>query len=97
MRIATTYNRQFHPFTFDFDSLYDSIDPQLALTALRDAMSCCRDTWTTDFKTWLVELIQLSIESSVVEYKGQFYKALRGLPTGGSLIVQIANISVFMS
>ena len=51
---ATTYNSQFHPFTFDFDSLYDSIDPQLALTALQDAMSCCRDTWTTDFKTWLV-------------------------------------------
>ena len=92
---ASTSRKSFNPFTFDFDSLYDSIDTQLALTALRDAMSTCRDSWSSDFKQWLVNLIQLSIESSVIEHKGKFFKALHGLPTGGSLIVQVANISVF--
>ena len=92
---ASSSNKTFYPFTFDFDSLYDRIDSQLALTALQDAMSSCRNSWSPDFKQWLVDLIRLSIESSVIEHLGKFYRALCGLPTGGSLIVQLANMSVF--
>ena len=93
--VASESNKSYSPFTFDFDSLYDSIDPQLAFTALQDAMSTCRELWSDEFKSWLLGLIQLSIDSSTVEYLGRFFRALSGLPTGGSLIVQLANITVF--
>ena len=87
--------KYFYPFTFDFDSLYDRISPDLAFKALQDAMATCRPSWSSDFKSWLLELVDLSLESSIGEYAGNLFKARKGLPTGGSLIVQLANISVF--
>ena len=75
--------------------LYDSINPTLAITALKDAMSSCRPDWSPVFISWLLDLINLSLESSFGEYLGKFFKLLFGLPTGGSLIVQIANVTVF--
>ena len=39
--------------------------------------------------------MRLSINASIGEYIGKFYKQKKGLPTGGSLIVEIANITVY--
>ena len=89
--------RKFCPFTFDFASLYDSLSPKLVLKAVRVAMDTCRTDWTTQFKDWIIDLIQLSIDASIAEFDGKLYKQLDGLPTGGSLIVQIANITVFFA
>ena len=87
--------RKFSPFTFDFKSLYDSLEPPLVLKALRAAMDTCRSNWSRDFKDWIIDLVQLSIDASIEEFDGKFYKQKNGLPTGGSLIVPIANITVF--
>ena len=87
--------RHFQPFTFDFDSLYDSLSKDLLLEALQYAMDTCRPDWSSDFKTWLRKLVELSVDSAIGEYHGKFYKPRRGCPTGGSLSVQIANIAVF--
>ena len=89
--------RRFSPFTFDFESLYDSLDPHLVLKALRTAMDACRPNWSRKFKDWIVDLVQLSIDGAVGEFDEKFYKQLHGLATGGSLIVQIANITVFFA
>ena len=89
--------RKFCPFTFDFESLYDSLDPCLVLKALCAAMDTCRHDWSRGFKDWIIDLVQLSIDASIAEFNGKFYKQLKGLPTGGSLIVQIANITVFFA
>ena len=83
------------PFTFDFESLYDSLDPELVKTALRAAMNSCRSHWPAELKDWILQLVQLSISASIGEFHGKFYKQRSGLPTGGSLIVEIANITVY--
>ena len=87
--------RRISPFTFDFESLYDSLDPNLVFKALQEAMDVCRPEWQKKFKTWILDLVKLSVEASIGEFDGKFFKQLGGLPTGGSLIVEIANITVF--
>ena len=44
---------------------------------------------------WLIDLANLSIEASVAEYQNKFYVSRKGLPTGGSIIVELANIAVY--
>ena len=82
-------------FSFDFKALYDSLDPKLALEALQSAMDECRPDWSTDFKTWILDLIGHSFKSSVGQFEGDWYRQKKGVPTGGSLCVQIANIAVY--
>ena len=83
------------PFTFDFDSLYDSLKPTLVLKALEDAMHTCRPEWDPNFKKWLLALVNLSIESAVGIFRGKFFKPKGKLPTGGSISVPAANITVY--
>ena len=87
--------RNFIPFTFDFESLYDSLDPDLVITALREAMDLCRSEWSQKFKDWIIDLVRLSIDGSIAEFRGFLFRQLKGLATGGSLIVEIANITVY--
>ena len=77
------------------ESLYDKLSPDLVLKALREAMVSCREHWSSGFKDWIISLVRLSINASIGEFQGKFYKQKNGLPTGGSLIVEIANIAVF--
>ena len=94
-KLDISLKRKARPFTFDFAALYDSLNPKWVSEALQEAMHCCRPSWSKDFKNWILGLIQLSIDSSIGEFNGKFYKQKKGLPTGGSLIVEIANITVF--
>ena len=84
------------PFTFDFDSLYDSISPNLVLIALKDAISYCRKDWNEMFISWLCDIITLSMNASLGEFDGKFFKQLKGIATGGSNCVELANITVFL-
>ena len=92
--LARSCKKSLTPFTFDFEALYDSLDPKLVLTALRTAMNTNRPQWRIEFKDWIVDLVQLSIDASIGEFSGRFFRQKKGLPTGGSLIVEIANITV---
>ena len=89
--------RNLNPFTFDFEALYDSLNPELVFDAIEDAMDVCREDWSYEFKCWLLDLVKLSIDSAVGEFQTKFYKPKGGLPTGGSLSVEVANITVFCS
>ena len=73
--------------------MYDSLDPKLVLTALQEAMDTCRP-WPPALKSWIKDLVAHSIKSSIGEYKGRYFKQKKGLPTDGSLIVEVANITV---
>ena len=42
-----------------------------------------------------MKCIDLSLEASVAQFQGNWYKARKGIATGGTLCVHIANISVF--
>ena len=92
---AKNSRTHYNPFTFDFESLYDSLSKDLILEALQNAMETCCPTWSEEFKTWLKDLVLLSINSAIGEYKGTFFKPKDGCPTGGSLSVQLAKITVF--
>ena len=44
---------------------------------------------------WLCNLIELSMKSSVGCFKGKWYRQKKGIATGGSICVELANITVF--
>ena len=58
-------------------------------------MDECRPDWTEPFKQWILTLIDFSLKASVAKYKESWFKQKHGIPTGGSLCVQLANITVF--
>ena len=87
--------KHFNPFTFDFDSLYDRLRPDLVIEAVEDAIQSCRADWSLEFRNWLIDIIRLSMKSAFGEFKGSFFKAIGGIPTGGSISVELANITVY--
>ena len=84
-------NENVHLFTLDVKALYPSIKPALALQAIREVLSIDKTT-KKDTKTAIAQFIDLSFENSYVAYKGECYKSKIGIPTGGSLSRQIADI-----
>ena len=82
-------------FTYDFKGLYDSLNQTLVIDALKEAMTECRPEWSPQFCNWLVKLVQVSMEASVGIYEDVWYRQKTGVPTGGSLCVQLANIAVY--
>ena len=51
--------------------------------------------WTYEFKERILPLIQFSLKASVAMYDQNWWKQNNGIPTGGSLCVQLANITVY--
>ncbi|KAL5255716.1 hypothetical protein ACHWQZ_G011068 [Mnemiopsis leidyi] len=87
--------KTYRPFTFDFKGLYDSLSPSLVIEALQHAMDQLRPDWSMNFKSWLIDLVNHSLKSSIGFFENCWYKQIHGVPTGGSLCVQLANIAVF--
>ena len=84
-------NENVHLFTMDVEALYPSINPTLALEAVQEAL--LKDTTTErNTKTALGHFLKLSFNTSYVTYKDRCYKSKVGIPTGGSLSRQIADI-----
>ena len=90
-------DRRIRGFALDFDSLYDSLRPSLVIEAVRSAITeCdCSANWSTDMVSWLCKLINLSFESSVAKFGDNWYRSRNGIPTGNSLSVMLANITVY--
>ena len=93
--LTTDVKKNLRAITFDFKSLYDSLSPELVKEALGDAMKSCRPDWSLQFQMWLIELVSLSLESAVGCFDEQWYIQKTGIPTGGSLCVQLASITVY--
>ena len=84
-------NENVNLFTLDVEKLYPSIQPQLALLAIKEAFATDK---TTENKTKQAcdELIKFSFNNSYISYKGETFNSKIGIPTGGSLSRQIADI-----
>ena len=82
-------------FSWDFSALYDNLSPNLVIKALRSAITELRPDWSQDLVEWLIELVQLSLDSAFAKYGDDWFRSLIGIPTGGSLSVTLANIAVF--
>ena len=58
-------------------------------------MNTCRPDWSQELKQWILSLIEFSLKASVAKYGEHWWIQKNGIPTGGSLCVQIMNITVF--
>ena len=58
-------------------------------------MNTERTAWSQELKNWILSLIDFSLKASVAKYEDAWYKQKNGVPTGGSLCVQLANITVY--
>ena len=67
----------------------------MVIEALNTAMAECRLDWNDDFRNWIIKLVKLSLKAAVGKYEGKWYRQKKGIPTGGSLCVELANITVF--
>ena len=93
--LERSQNKHLKAFSFDFKALYDSLSPKTTIEALECAIDECRQEWSVEFKQWIIKLIRLSFEASIGQFDGNWYKQTRGVPTGGSICVQISNITVY--
>ena len=84
-------NENINLFTLDVEKLYPSIQPKLAIAAIKEAFAADK---TTDSKTKLAceELIRFSFNNAYVSYQNETFSSKIGIPTGGSLSRQIADI-----
>ena len=89
------YKQQLKTFTFDFEALYDSLTPALVLKSVKFAIDKCRTNWGSDFSNWFLKNIEYSIKFANGVYKDNWYRPVNGIPTHGSLSVQLANIAVY--
>ena len=94
-KYTTQDKKKMRAFTFDFKSLYDNLRPELVKEAIQHAMLTCRPGWSTHKKKWILDLIDLSLRASIGKFKDNWYIQKNGVPTGGSLCVQLANITVY--
>ena len=58
-------------------------------------MSTSRPGWSKIKQKWILDLIDISLRASIGKFKDTFYLQKNGVPTGGSLCVQLANITVY--
>ena len=77
--------------TLDIEALYPSIDPILAIQAMKEAFET-DDTTVTGIKEALLKFTDISFKQSFVTYRDHCYKSLKGIPTGGCDSRQIADI-----
>ena len=87
----TFENQNIHLFTLDVEKLYPSIQPRYALEALQDMLA---NIGEEDRKIGeaIEAFVRLSLEESYVTHKDGVFKPKIGIPTGGSLSRQLADI-----
>ena len=88
-------NDTWFSISIDIVSLYDSLQHNLVMTAIDDAVVSRRPDWSEDFRCWFKSLIQLSFDSAVLKNDGQWYEVVNGVPTGGINSVDCGNIALF--
>ena len=77
--------------TLDVEKLYPSIEPRYALEALRDMLAGVEEE-DRKIAEAVEAFVKLSFEESYITYEDQVFKSRIGIPTGGSLSRQIADI-----
>ena len=84
-------NENINLFTLDVEALYPSTQPDLALQAVKEVLLSDKTT-NNNSKTAILKFIELSFEHSYVSYQDDSFKSKVGIPTGGSISRQIADI-----
>ena len=80
--------------TLDVNALYPSIRLDVAIEAIKDALSTVTN-FSPDQIGMIIHLVTICIKNSVVHYRGRWYRVEVGIPTGGPESGSIANIAVY--
>ena len=78
-------------FTLDVKGLYPSINPHFLPDAVAAALDGVTD-YSQERKNAILQLVIFNISNAVTHYRGEWFKAIKGIPTGGSDSVCLANI-----
>ena len=78
-------------FTLDVEKLYPSIQPNLAMSAIEDILESSINA-EEKTKEAIRSFVKLSFDESYITHKDAVYKPKIGIPTGGRLSRQIADI-----
>ena len=84
-------NQNINLFTLDVEKLYPSIQPRYALEALEDMLMNVEEE-DRKIAEAIKAFVKLSFEESYITHKDEVFKPKIGIPTGGSLSRQIADI-----
>ena len=90
-KLNEEYSDNWHLFSIDVKSLYPSISPDLAITALQDASDKCTGM-DENLKFSITKMVTFCLSNSFIVYQNNSYKTLKGIPTGGSISRQEADI-----
>ena len=81
-----------HLFTLDVISLYPSIKPENALTALKHALD--RRPGNNEKKAVLLSFTKVVLKESFVTFQDSVYTGKKGIPTGNCISRQIADMTL---
>ena len=90
-KLNEEHSDNWHLFSIDVKSLCPSISPDLAITALQDALNKCTGM-DENLKFSITKMVTFCLSNSFIVYQNNSYKTLKGIPTGGSISQQEADI-----
>ena len=90
-KLNEEHSDNWHSFSIDVKSLYPSISPDLAITALQDALDKCTGM-DENLKFSITKMVTFSLSNSFIVYQNNSYRTIKGIPTGGSISRQEADI-----
>ena len=75
------------------DVLYPSIKKCYAPIAIKDTLTYTSE-YSKEYSEMVIKMVEYCINNSVVQYRGEWFRAVEGIPTGGTESGSIANIYV---
>ena len=78
-------------FTLDVKALYPSINPTFVPIAIREALDTCSNFHKEKIDS-VVEIVDFNVKNAIVHYRDEWFRTCKGISTGGSDLVCIANI-----
>lgn len=78
-------------FSLDVKALYPNIDPGHIPSAVESALGIITD-FSTERTKFLIDIIKFNINNAVTHYRGDWFKSIKGISTGASDSVCLANI-----
>lgn len=91
--IVGSAHDDFNLAAMDVCALYPSIRIDLALLAVREVLDS-NSSYSENEKQAIVDMLSYTLKNSVVHYRGKWYQAVEGAPTGNPEVPSVANIFV---
>ena len=81
-----------YPFSLDVVSLYTSIPPSEAITALEEHLHACPEIKLPFRSEQIAELLSIILANTYFKYRGKVFQQISGLPMGNSISGLLAMV-----